>query len=409
MNSIPFSRIVSTGLAIFSMLFGAGNLMYPLQVGMESGVLTAYGMAGFLITAVCLPIAGLIAMLLFDGNPIEFYHRLGTVPGSLLLFLCIMVLGPVVAIPRITTLSHTMIAPFLPPFLQQISVSSSFVFACLFLGLTFLATYRESKIVDILGTVISPLLLLCLAIIIGVGYLTAESIVSTNTTPLGAFTKNLVRGYETLDLLGTIFFASIVLGILKQTVSGNCNPRRLAFIGLQSGIIGVVLLALVYIGMSVLGAYHGHGLNLVNAGELFREVSFNVLGSQGALIISTAVLMACLSTSIALSAVVAEYIQRVIARNRLSYVQALLITLLACLPLSTFGLSKILQLTAGPLLYIGYPVLITLTMCNILYKTAGFKPVKIPVLIALVIASISYYNLLPVHILAQFTTQFNQK
>jgi branched-chain amino acid:cation transporter, LIVCS family len=391
MKNVRLKHIVSTGLAIFSMLFGAGNLMYPLQVGMVSGSLTLFGMLGFMLTAVCLPIAGLIGMLLFNGDLRAFYHRLGTVAGSSLLFISILILGPLVAIPRITTLSHTMTAPFLPSFLQTVNLYSSFMFACIFLGVTFLATYRENKIVDILGKFISPLLLTSLTIIIVLGIIQAHTLVPSSLTAFEAFAVNTIRGYETLDLLGAIFFASIILTVLKGTIGTGQNPRELATVGLQSGLLGVLLLAIVYAGMSFLGAYHSHGLAHVNAGELFREVSFNVLGSYGALLISTAVLMACLSTSIAICAVIAEYVQNVIFRHSINYISALLIVVLASLPLSTFGLSYVLELTAGPIIYIGYPVLIVLTFCNIGYKLFDFKPVKIPVLLAFLLATTSYY------------------
>src|ERR1700722_243111 len=121
MKNTHIKQILSTGLAIFSMLFGAGNLMYPLQVGMTSGTYTFFGMLGFLITAICLPLAGLIGMLLFDGGFRRFYYRLRTIPGGILLLISILILGPMTAIPRITTLSPTMTAPFLPSFLQDIN------------------------------------------------------------------------------------------------------------------------------------------------------------------------------------------------------------------------------------------------------------------------------------------------
>lgn len=389
-NSIQTEQIISIGLAIFSMLFGAGNLIYPLQVGIECGNLTLYGIVGFILTAVCLPIAGLICMLLFDGNYKSFFYRLGTFPGGLLLFASIMIIGPMLAIPRIVTLSHTMLAPFLPGFLNQISIGSSFVFAVLFLGITFLATFRENKIVTILGNVISPLLLLSLAIIIGAGVWGAQTMTTCTVSALEAFKVNFMRGYETLDLLGAIFFASIVLTLLKRMIGSHYNPRTIAAIGLQSGMIGIMLLGIIYIGLSFLGVYHGHGLESVNAGELLREIAFKVLGSYGALLVGVAVLMACLSTAIALSAVVAEYIEHTLFRANISFFMALVLVMVASIPLSTFGLDKVLQLTAGPIVYVGYPVLITLTMCNIAYKLADFKYVKLPVLITFIVALVSY-------------------
>src|SRR5580700_8600887 len=105
MNQNPV-RLLTVSFAVFSMFFGAGNLIYPLEVGLTSGIDGIVGLVGFLLTAVALPFIGLFAMILFDGNYNEFFNRLGIVPGQMLLFVCLMIIGPVIAIPRIITLSH---------------------------------------------------------------------------------------------------------------------------------------------------------------------------------------------------------------------------------------------------------------------------------------------------------------
>lgn len=389
MNKLLNSQTISTGLAVFAMFFGAGNLIYPLVVGITSGNLTGIGFLGFSITAVLLPLAGLIAMILFDGDYNAFFNRLGKIPGALLIATCMMIIGPIIAIPRIVTLSHTMIAPFIPfKALQEINPFSSFVFALIFLGITYLMTYRENKIVNLLGSVVSPLLLISLAIIIIKGFISGITPAASTDTPLYVLIINVIRGYETLDLLGGIFFASIVLKILKQTTENNV--KRLAYLGLKAGLIGVGLLAIVYAGMSYLSAFNGVGLEHLDAGELFREISFRVLGNGGAAIIGTAVLMACLSTSIALGAVVGEYVQHTIARDRIAFTTALMLVLAASLPLSIYGLRTVLMLTGGIITYVGYPILIALTFANILYKLFGIKMVKIPVALIFTTALISY-------------------
>lgn len=397
MKQVSTSTIVSVGLAIFSMLFGAGNLMYPIKVGMSSGSYTVFGMIGFLLTSVFLPILGLISMILFDGDYHAFFTRLGKCSGEILLGICMLIIGPAVVIPRIVTLSHLMTAPFLPfSFLQEITHTSSFVFSLLFLGITFIATYRENKIIDLLGKIISPLLLASLCVIIVKGFFTAEVVVASDITIFDAVKTNFLRGYETLDLLGAIFFASIVISILKSTLEGQgdsetLSRKDLALIGCKSGIIGVLLLSIVYMGMAILGMYHGHGLSHLNEGELFSRISFIILGSHGAFIIGTAVFMACFSTSIALSAVFAEYVQQTLSGNRISYAKALALSLGASIPLSIFGLKQVLALTGGAIIYIGYPVLIALTICNLLYKIYGFKPIRIPVFATFLIACIAYF------------------
>ena len=394
MKRIFQNHIISTGLAIFSMLFGAGNIMYPLAAGAESGSQAILGVGSFLITAVLLPLIGLVAIILYDANYRKFFDRLGTIPGETFIFICMIIIGPLLAIPRITTLSHTMLAPSLSFIgLNHITLYTSFVFACLFLGITFLLTFRESNIVNILGYVISPLLLIALTVIIVKGFFGADEVVQ-NLQPAGQIVKrNLLRGYETLDLLGTIFFSAMLFTILKKTMGKKfeTNQRLRMSIGLKAGTLGVVLLGLVYCGMGFLGAYYGHGLDTLNAGALFREISTRILGIHGAFVIAIAVLMACLSTSIALSAVVAEYIEETITKHKLGFVPALILVLLLCIPLSVFGLDAVLALTAGPITYIGYPVLIVLTLCNISYKLFGFTPVKIPVLLTLIGTITTYF------------------
>ncbi|KKP25116.1 MAG: hypothetical protein UR12_C0045G0004 [candidate division TM6 bacterium GW2011_GWF2_30_66] len=390
LKKINFNLIV-TGLAVFSMLFGAGNLMYPIAVGLSSGKYTYIGLAGFLITAVLLPLIALVAMILFNGDYEAFFERLGKIPGKIMMAACIIILGPGLVIPRIVSVAHLMISQFLPFEILQ----SLFVFSIIYLGITFLGGFKENKIVDILGLVISPLLLGSLAIVIIKGFLTSETFVPTSSTALKAFGTNMLRGYGTLDLLGTLFFASIIIKILKDKFSNNnCDKiclKTLAIFGLKAGTIGVGLLAIVYWGLSFLGAYHGHGLIDLNEGEAFKQIVLNVSGIHGALILGIATLMACLSTSIGLGAVTADYIQKNIFQNKVSYITSLTIVMLACIPLSCYGLGAVLKITGGPLTFIGYPTLIALTICNILYKLFNFKYVKTPVAATFIITCLAYF------------------
>lgn len=391
MNQNPI-RLRTVAFAVFSMFFGAGNLIYPLQVGLSSGLYGVVGLIGFLLTAVLLPYLGLLAMILFDGNYNEFFNRLGIIPGQALLCACLMVIGPLIAIPRIVTLSHVMTAPFIPfPLLQEITPLSSLIFSLFFLSITFIAAYRPGKVVDVIGNVITPALLASLGLIICVGLWHTEAPMPTIADWWTIFSTNLVRGYETLDLLAGIFFASTVVSMLKNAVSSENKMRTLTALCMRAGAIGVGLLAIVYTAMHFLGVYHGYGTEAMNAGELFSYISFKILGTYGAAVIATAVLMACLSTAIALCATVARYVQYTLFRNRIAYVHALLLTITTSIPLTIYGLSMVLKWTAGPLVYIGYPVIITLTICNILYKTMGVKMVKLPVIITFIAALLSYY------------------
>jgi len=379
------STTISVGLAIFSMLFGAGNLVYPVLVGINSGNQHFIGILGFILTAVCLPIIGLVSMIFFNGKYDVFFGRLGKVPGKLTVLLCMIIIGPLLALPRIITLSHVMTTPFLPAPLNTINPWSSFIYSLIFLGLTFLGSFRKNKVVNVLGNVISPILLTSLLVIIIKGILTADTTFDNSASLLYTFKENIKLGYATLDLLGTIFFASIVLNaISKGTKQEHLSHKQQAIIGLKSGVIGASLLSAIYIGINYIGAFHGLGMSYSNVGELFREVAFKILTHHGGIIISISVFLACYSTAISLAAVIATYTQREIFKRKIQFIPALFISLLTCLPLATAGLGTVLNLTAGPITYIGYPVLIALTFLNLAYKLWNFKPVKIPVLITFI-------------------------
>src|SRR5207244_9133816 len=127
-RSISKKDLLSLSLAIFCLLFGAGNLIYPLALGRSAGGLTAFGMIGFFITAIFLPLAGLIGMILFDGNYKAFFFRLGKIPGSILIFISMLIIGPAVVIPRCITLSYTIISPFLLFFFFHLIIFTLFFF-----------------------------------------------------------------------------------------------------------------------------------------------------------------------------------------------------------------------------------------------------------------------------------------
>jgi LIVCS family branched-chain amino acid:cation transporter len=388
---ITIQELLSLSLAIFCMLFGAGNLIYPLALGQQAGAFTTFGIMGFFITALLLPLTGLVAMILFNGDYQTFFGRIGKIPGHIITACCMLIIGPVVVIPRCITLSHTMIAPFLPlAFLKTITCASSTFFCIVFLMFTFLAAYKKNKIVSVLGNIIAPILLAAISFIIIKGLFIADSVVPTTTTPFTIFTTGFMMGYQTLDLLGTLFFASIIISIIKKMAPGEDRLTILALYGLRAGVIGLSLLGCVYIGMSALGAFHTHEYMHANPGELFTLISYKILGPSVAALVSISVLLACTSTAIGLSAVVAEYCRVTLFRETITYVQSLVLLLLSCIPLSVFGLQYVLQIAGGPIVYVGYPILIATTFCNIAYKLWGFRYIKIPVMITGIFATISY-------------------
>jgi len=384
MKPLRDSLEVTIGLAIFSMLFGAGNLLAPLLVGITTGAAHLIpGIFPFLTTAVLLPLLGLIAMVLFDGNYYAFFNRLGAIPGKIALFLCMFIMGPLVAMPRLITTTYIMLEPVLP-------TVPLFLFSIFFICATFVCTVQENKIIDILGAFVSPFLLISLSLIIIKGILLHPPHLPTHTNPAVWF-YNLQTGYLTLDLLGTIFFTSMVLGSLKEQISDSATPKTIALITLKAGLIGFGLLTLIYFGLSYLGAYYGPYISFSNPVELFSTLVFNLFDTWAAIIMSACIFLACFSTMIALAALTANYFHHLIADESVTYPQALCMILGTSAFISNIGLNTLLSFSE-PLILIGYPSLIVITIANILHKLCGIQTIATPT--ALTLAGTLFYYFL---------------
>jgi len=375
------SGVWTVGLAIFSMLFGAGNIIYPIKCGVLTGSQNYIGITGFILTGVILPIIGLIAMILFDGNYKRFFNRIGKIPGAFAILYCMLILGPLIAMPRCITVPFEMLKPFMP----GISLP---IFSILFAATTFAMTYKESKILSLLGNIISPMLLTSLAIIAGKGLLQARYITEQSVATSTIFLEQLTYGFQTLDLLGALFFAYIVLRILKSNnQSKQIKVKNLAMISLKSGVIAGILLMTVYVAFSYLGAYYAYLVNPdMNGAEMFRIISLHILNHYSMFVIMMAVLMACLSTITALAAVFAEYLHHDICHKKLNYGICLSITMIITTIISNFGLSNILHYS-GPIIDFGYPIITVITLCNLAHVLVGFQWIKIPVAMTAIITT----------------------
>lgn len=376
--------LTTIGLAIFAMLFGAGNIIFPIKLGVICGTKTIFGLLGFLITGALLPIAGLVAMILFQGNLKQFFYRIGNIPGFLATLFCMITIGPFLVMPRCITVPYDMISVFLPSFITLP------VFSALFCTLTFVLTYKESKLLVILGTFIGPIKVISLSYIIIKGlwatqYIT-EPMLTPMTSSLANFNEQLLQGFQTLDLLGSIFFAYIIVKILHDTIdTKKISEKQLAWISLKGGLFGSFLLTIMYIGYCYLGAYYWYLVTpAMNGAEIFKTISLHIVGEHGAIVIIITALMACLSTLAALATISAEYFKNEIFNHRIGYVPSLIITMIITATISNLGLTNILTYSA-PVINLGYPIIISIVACNLAYKLFGFEWIKLPVALTSVV------------------------
>jgi LIVCS family branched-chain amino acid:cation transporter len=385
MSDTQKSHTITTGLAMFSMFFGAGNVVFPLALGQYAQDHNLYAILGLLITAVGVPFAGLIAMTLFNGDYKKFFDRIGPIPGFIVAAVIMGLIGSFGAIPRCIALSYSTAKLYFP----SLSLQWFSIISCLII---FAFTIKKNSILDVLGYVLTPILLLSLSVIIIKGILNSPAAPQADHSKLMIFWDGIKEGYQTMDLLGAFFFSSVVLACLRKEVdpSDQKNYRAVIFTTLKASCIGAFLLSIIYVGFSFVAAFQSESLVGIAKDELAGRVAINVLGPYAGIIACLAVALACLTTAIALAAVFAEFIHKDVTRNRVSYGASLVITLVISYFVSTLNFTGIANFLF-PILQICYPALIVLTIVNILYKLHHFKPVKVPVLITFVLSLIGYF------------------
>ena len=383
MEKLVSARSLSTGLAMFSMFFGAGNIIFPLAVGQFAGDKNLFAILGLILTAAIIPIEGVIAMILFDGNYKQFFGRLGNVPGFILALTIITLLGPLGSTPRCIALSYTT--------LKGVLAISPIAFSAISCGIIFLFSVRKNYILSLLGWVLTPALLFSLIAIIAIGLTTSPDVNDVDRTKWNIFLYGLKEGYNTMDLLAAFFFSSTILNILRmrehKTEMIDRQYLRTAF---QASLIGAFLLASIYLGFSYIAAFHGGDLNFSGKDELLAAITMKIAGPAAGTLVCITIALACLTTAIALISAFADFFQKEVMKEKISYELTLIFSLLLTFFVSTFEFSGI-SAFLGPILQICYPGLIVLTLLNIFHRMKNIQPIKTPVFLVFGLSAIWYF------------------
>lgn len=362
--------VLSTGFALFSMFFGSGNLVFPIAVGQESGGEVFTASLGVLFTCVLFPLAGMLAMMLYKGDLNEFFGCFGKKGAFLFSLMALALMGPFGVLARCLTVIHGALTLMFP----NVSLAFASFAMC---AIIFFLTVNKNRIVTILGTVLTPFLLVSIGAIVFFGFMEGSSQVSQGNA-LNAFKNGFFKGYQTMDLVASFFFSGFVIKHLYSTTTQS--PLKLF---LKSSLIGATLLYLVYLSLVMLGWVYAPILMHTPPQEMFGQIALEALGPIGAPAVCFAVIFACLTTAIALTSLFAEFLRCDVFQERLGNIPALLITLAIAFFVSNLEFSGIATFL-GPILEAIYPALITLTAINIACKLYGLNTTHWPFTLTLV-------------------------
>jgi LIVCS family branched-chain amino acid:cation transporter len=349
--------VLTAGFAMFSMFFGSGNLVFPLLVGKES--LHQYPLAifGFMVTAVLVPFLGLIGMILYDGNYRAYFEKLGKIPAFLLIAAILMLIAPFGVVPRCITVAYGGFNLLMP------SLSAT-LFNVLFCLAIIVIIWTKSRVVDIIGLLLTPFKLGGIVILIVFGLWFGQSPVEGQLTCPESFTNGLFKGYHTMDLMAAFFFSSTTVYYLRSHLSAQDDQRTLIRMSIQASLIGALLLSLVYIGFIGLGAQYAPYLQDTQPEQLLVAIGGHALGAFAKPVIAMILAVGCLATAVILSTLFADFLQQDLTKDRLTRPQAIFITMGITFTVSLLGFSKISSIL-GAILEVAYPALLALAIMNI--------------------------------------------
>lgn len=367
--------VITTGLALFAMFFGAANFVFPLYIGANAGQHIFLNAFGFLIGGIGVPFLGLLAASMFQGDYWAFFNRLGKLPAFLIITFLMIIIGPLGAIPRTETLVfNTLVGSYCPDFLQ-----TNTIFSIFFCTLVFALAYRETKVVNILGFILSPIKIITFSLLIIAGMFLKEPIIINSLSTSEVLKNSLIQGYSTMDLLAAVFFCSVAFKAIEQSKDQLEIPNsNLTSMIISSSLIGMALISIVYIGFMFVAYNHAASLQGVPAEQIVKAISSVVLGQFGEIFVCVAVSFACLATALALTDVCSNYLYKVVFRHKVSKVYCLLIVTVVTYAVSNLGFKSIMNYMV-PILEVIYPAIIVLSIMNILYKWKGIQIVKVPV------------------------------
>ncbi len=353
--------IVTVGFALFAMFFGAGNLIFPPYLGWELGDHWFTGFICYLAVDIGF---GFVAMLVIaaSGKDSEsITEKLGARLSPIFLGVICICIGPAIAIPRVASITYEV--GIVPNFGEVNSILCTGVFFIL----AWILCISKSGVMDIVGKVLSPLMVAALFYMIVKGITSPIGEIVRESTAIQAVSIGISAGYQTMDMMAAVIFAITIIYTLNEK---HYTEKKEHFIMILSGgSIATALLFIVYGGLAYIGAtYSSTDGNLMQVEVLTNVVSI-LLGNSGLKLLGLIVALACLTTAIGLITSISEFFEEKLHVN-----YRILVTVFTVISflISNLGTDIIINM-ASPILNIVYPVLITLTFC----KIAGDRlPVK---------------------------------
>ena len=360
--NIQRKELLITSFALFSLFFGAGNLLLPPLLGYNSGEDWLWVTIGFMITAVVIPIFGILAHAKLQGTLYDFGKKVS--PAFSLIY-CILIYVIAVAIPSPRTAAATHEIAIFPAF-----GTSPLLTSAIYFSLVLVFVLNRSKILGLIGKFLTPFIVIMLLAVILIGLFSS----SLNTgiaqfeTPI---ITGILEGYQTFDAIGAVVVGAVIIVSLnfKNMEVEVYNSKRTLI--RKSGFIAGLALFVIYAGLIAIGAYYGSEIDInselsndMQRANLLRDISITSLGEFGNTVLSILISLACFTTAIGIIAGAADYFKGLLNNSQTVYVVTAILASVLGVVVGQLDFNSIIVVAIPVLLFI-YPITIVLILLNI--------------------------------------------
>lgn len=369
MAKLTKKEILFFGFMLFSMLFGAGNLIFPAFLGHAAGENVWQAIIGFIISDAGLAVLAFIAIAK-SGSFDTLINRVHPAFALLFPMAIYLSIGPGLAIPRAGSLAYEMgVKPFLPHAMGS-SPIGLLIYTVLFFCIVFWFAKSPSKLVDRFGKILTPLLLILIILVFFRALYTdlpgfKAASMSYKENPIS---QGFLDGYQTMDAICALIYGIIFTNQFKSKRINNQNKqvKYLAIFGLISGL----LLTICYLIIAYLGASASVPGKVDNGAIVLTASLHQLFGQSGTIVLGLIFTLACLSVCIGLITSCAQYFSSIFPR--LSYTRWASVLCFISGFVANLGLSQLLKVTV-PVLGLLYPISIALIILGLLHNRLPFR------------------------------------
>ena len=366
-KNLTFKETIFVASMLFGMFFGAGNLIFPVSMGQMAGRSMWQAAVGFLITGVGLPLLGVAALGVSRQNGLlEVSSRVGKRYGVFFTCVLYLTIGPFFAIPRCATVSFSVgVEGMLPGGGSTVALA---VFSLLFFAAVLFFSLRPGKILVWIGKILNPLFLCFLAVLVLRALFSpmgeAGAMEPVEAYASQSFFTGFLEGYNTMDALAGLAFGIIVVNVIRGL--GVEEPGAVAKSTVKAGIFSSILMAVIYIWVTVVGAQSREMMGISeNGGLALSGIAEYYFGKAGAFLLAATVTLACLKTAVGLITSCGETFEGMFPKGPSYRVWAVAFCLLS-FGIANLGLNTIIAYSLPVLMFL-YPLAITLillTLCG---------------------------------------------